>query len=184
MKHPPETILALFAGGELGLWDRWRVRRHLAVCSSCRRELKNMESVRCWLREASAELPPGFNWNQLAAEMRANIHLGLAAGECIEVRDHRRLIHRLRWGLSLVPAAVVLLLGWWLLPIRTERETASVVLEATSKGIELRQGGAALRLQHPGAGDVSYTVNTQGTLRARYVDSETGQVTISNVYAQ
>ena len=24
-----------------------------------------------------------MNWNTLAAEMRANIHLGLAAGECV-----------------------------------------------------------------------------------------------------
>ena len=31
---------------------------------------------------------------------------------------------------------------------------------------------------------MTYLVNAQGTLRARYVDSETGQVTIHNVYAQ
>ncbi len=38
----------------------------------------------------------------------------------------------------------------------------------------MRQGDRMLSLRHPGAGDVTYAVNAQGTVRARYVDAETG----------
>jgi hypothetical protein len=31
--------------------------------------------------------------------------------------------------------------------------------------------------------DVTYTPNAQGSMRARYVDPETGYVTVTNVYA-
>src|SRR5262245_3627373 len=40
MKHPSEATLALYAGGDLGLWERWRTRRHLNVCERCRREIE------------------------------------------------------------------------------------------------------------------------------------------------
>ena len=39
-----------------------------------------------------------------------------------------------------------------------------------------------LSLRQPGAGAVTYAVNAQGTIGARYVDADTGQVTIHNVY--
>jgi hypothetical protein len=58
------------------------------------------------------------------------------------------------------------------------------LLEATKSGIELRQGDRMLSLLHPQDDSVTYAVGTQGTLRARYFDADTGQVTIQNVYAQ
>lgn len=187
MKHPSEGSLALFAGGELGLLARLRVRRHLSWCHVCREELDSLESSRAWLKEASSELPQGFNWNRMAGEMRANIHVGLAAGECVASPGWHPLAFGLRAALTAAPVALVLLLGWWLQPARPKLEPQGVVLEATSKGIELRDGAAVLSLQHPGEvkdSDVTYTVSVQGTLRARYVDSQTGQVTIHNVYTQ
>jgi hypothetical protein len=48
----------------------------------------------------------------------------------------------------------------------------------------MRQGDRMLSLRHPEAKDVTYLVNVGGGLRARYVDSETGQITIQNLYAQ
>jgi hypothetical protein len=57
-------------------------------------------------------------------------------------------------------------------------------LEATPQGIELRQGDRAFSVQHPDARDVTYSVSVEGALRARYIDSETEQVTIAHVYAQ
>jgi len=48
----------------------------------------------------------------------------------------------------------------------------------------LKQGDRMLTLRPPNVGDVTYLVSAQGTLRADYVDEETGQVTIHNVYAQ
>lgn len=61
-----------------------------------------------------------------------------------------------------------------------------VVFEATSAGIELREGGRAYwTALHPQANvkPISLTADLNGSMRARYVDSE-GQVTISNVYAE
>jgi hypothetical protein len=37
---------------------------------------------------------------------------------------------------------------------------------------------------HAGAQHVTYSVGAQGSMRARYVDRETGNVTINNVYVE
>jgi hypothetical protein len=58
-----------------------------------------------------------------------------------------------------------------------------VVVQTTANGIQVREGGQALRLLHSGAQNVQYSVGAQGSMRARYVDPETGYVTINNVYA-
>ncbi|MEZ5365563.1 MAG: zf-HC2 domain-containing protein [Bryobacterales bacterium] len=36
VQHPKETDLALFAGGELGPFARWRIERHLETCPECK----------------------------------------------------------------------------------------------------------------------------------------------------
>jgi hypothetical protein len=58
------------------------------------------------------------------------------------------------------------------------------VVQATSKGVAVRAQGAMLTLLHPGATDVTVSVNGAGSVGARYVDDETGQVTIASVYGQ
>lgn len=188
MKHPSETNLALLAGGELSLWTRWKLRRHLARCEQCRDEARRFRELRQQLVWSADEMPAEVNWSRLAPEMKANIHVGLAAGQCVGTAEGPpgRLIWRTAF--TVVPVALVLLIGWWLQPSRPRLAAVppaeGIVLEATGEGIELREQGRVLSLQHPAAGDVTYIVNAQGTLRARYVDSETGQVTINNVYAQ
>jgi hypothetical protein len=133
-------------------------------------------------------MPAEVNWNRLAAEMRGNIRVGLAAGECVGPAEPEQT--RLGWRIAatLAPITLVVLIGWWLQPSRPSLtalpEAEGIVLGATAGAIELRQGNRVLSLQHPVVGDVTYTVNVQGTLRARYVDSETGQVTINHVYAE
>jgi len=61
-----------------------------------------------------------------------------------------------------------------------------VVVQATKDGIQVRQGVSTLRVLHTGVKDkdVMYSVGAQGSMRARYVDPETGNVTITNVYAE
>src|SRR5471030_437473 len=81
MTHPNQATLALHAGGDLRLWARWNTERHLSNCDLCRDEVAAFAGVREILPEL-AEIPE-VPWNRLAAEMRANIRLGLAAGECI-----------------------------------------------------------------------------------------------------
>jgi hypothetical protein len=58
------------------------------------------------------------------------------------------------------------------------------VLRATADGIELNQGGQTLSLRHVRSGDVTYSAGAQGSMRAGYVDSDTGNVTINNLYDQ
>jgi hypothetical protein len=67
---------------------------------------------------------------------------------------------------------------------RAAKAADGVTLEATSNGIALRGGGQALSLLHGRAQDVTFSAGAQGSMRARYVDSETGYMTINNVYAQ
>ena len=188
MKHPSETELALYAGRELGVAARWSLSRHLARCAACRAEVAAFVVARESLAAAVNELPAEVNWNRLAADMKANIHVGLAAGECVGPVRPARVRIAWRAAATVAPVAVMVLLGWWLLPSRPgvtrTPENEGIVLEATTGGIELREHGRSLALQHLGDVDVTYSVNAQGALRARYVDSETGQVTINNVYVQ
>src|ERR1035438_5103753 len=83
MKHPNQAALALYAGGDLGFFARWRVERHLAKCEPCGEEVASFEATREIVTDLS-EIPD-IHWNGLAAEMKANIRLGLAAGECVRI---------------------------------------------------------------------------------------------------
>src|SRR5262245_31994762 len=81
MRHPEETTLALHSSGDLGWFAGWRTERHVAHCARCRDEVAAYREMREMLPDL-AELPE-VAWNRLAADMRANIRLGLAAGECV-----------------------------------------------------------------------------------------------------
>ena len=52
------------------------------------------------------------------------------------------------------------------------------------QGIELRENGAWLGVTQGKDRPVAVSLNVKGTARARYVDEDTGQVTITSVYAQ
>jgi hypothetical protein len=192
MIHPSEASLALYAGGELGLWARWRLRAHLSACPECRRMVEQFLAVRDGLRWSQSEMPAGVQWDRLASEMTANIHVGLAAGECVGPAGVRRVRPRWHraviWAPAAVPVVALLVVGIWRQWPRSQPSPSAwvdgTVVEATSEGIEWKQGDRMLSLRHPTAGDVTYAVDAQGTVRAGYVDTETGQVTIHNVYAQ
>jgi len=192
MNHPAEARLALFAGGEIGRWARWRVERHLAGCAQCRGQVDAFRSDADRLRQACANLPQGLDFDRLASEMRANIRVGLAAGECVGPVAPR--VIRPRWHRVVILAPVLLPLLAVLVFVQQLKRphpqaeavpwVQGTVIAATSDGIELKQGDRMLTLRPPNVGDVTYLVSAQGTLRADYVDEETGQVTIHNVYAQ
>jgi anti-sigma factor RsiW len=182
MKHPGAEQLALYAGGELSAFRRWRTGAHLAACEPCRREVKAFRDARLLLRDESMDLPAGLEWASLAAEMKANIRLGLIAGAIVEpgLNTPQRLGWRAAAGLAL--ATSVVLTGWFLNIPRPGQSPPGVVLEATEAGLELRENGRTLTMLQPASATV--TVNAERSMRARYVDSDTGQVTITNVYAQ
>ena len=80
-KHPSEASSALFAGGDLGRLRRWRIERHVAACAECQGEVAEFSELRAAV-PAMME-PPEYLVDKLAAEMKANIRLGLEAGECV-----------------------------------------------------------------------------------------------------
>ena len=192
MTHPNQSTLALYAGQDLGWFTRRRTERHLTRCGDCRSEVQAFASARDNLI-ALDELP-AISWNRLSGEMKANIRLGLAAGEC--VRDERTASPFAAFGMLsngralTACASVMALVAAGLLlqrpnPAPQPAATGdSAVWRATANGIELNQGGQTLSLLHVRSDYAIYSAGAQGSMRAGYVDSETGNVTINNLYVQ
>jgi hypothetical protein len=194
MTHPNQSILALYSGQDLGRFARWRTERHLAGCRACRDEVQAFASVRDNL--AALSQLPAISWNRLAIEMKANIRLGLAAGACVGGRKTSsfsvfQTISDLR-ALTACASVMVLVAAGLFLQRPAPMEPAALtgaasegtVLRATANGIELHQGGETWSLLHVRSGDVTYSAGAQGSMRAGYVDSDTGNVTINNLYVQ
>ena len=188
MTHPSESDLALYAGQDLGWFARWRTARHLARCTACRAEVEAFASAMDDLVGLN-ELP-ALSWNRLAADMKANIRLGLAAGECVRSEAPSGVLAWIPGTRALTACASLMALlaaGLYLqrpappVPVATANQNA--VLRATASGIELEQGGQTLSLLHGQAGSVTYSAGAQGSMRAGYVDAD-GQVTINDVYVQ
>jgi len=184
MNHPREHDLALLAGGEVGRIRRFLLDRHVHACADCQRKIAEYQDLRDDL--AGIEFPD-LNWNFLAADMRANIRLGLEAGACVRAEPVLR-----RWNSrpAIAIACVLLLLvaGELLRDGRLHRpaivDAPAPVLQSTGSGIELRTGANSLTLLKHNGDAVGQTVSARGDISARYIDSETGSVTINNVYLQ
>jgi hypothetical protein len=188
MKHPNQAALALHAGGDLGPFARWKIARHLARCGRCREEVESYGAVR-EMMPALTEVPD-LPWGRLAAEMRANINLGLAAGECVRADEaplrEKPFFARSRMAVACASILALVATGVFLQhypgsasPSRFE----GVELQSTGNGIQVREPGGALRLLHEGARDVTYTHGAQGSIGASYVDPDTGYVTVTKLYA-
>ena len=156
MKHPNQVQLALLAGGDLGLWDRWRTGRHVSGCASCAGEVQALRTTREQVREVTAELPENLNWNQLAEEMTANVRVGLAAGEAIARFDKPSLVGRPRhlgWNAAMVVACATVVFGaaFW---INLPRPQMDHLLSALKRVRTERIGKLVQHplVQHPVAG--------------------------------
>src|SRR5258706_214442 len=98
------------------------------------------------------------------------------------------------WRPVAVAAGMLVLLAgaWWLnLPWRgaaprlTSAEDRSPMVQVNDAGIELRANGGTMGVSGAGPGrPVAVSASMQGTARARYVDDDTAQVTITSVYVQ
>ena len=190
MKHLSEETMALHAGGDLGWMAACRVRLHLRQCGQCREEVAAFVGMREVLPDLN-EIPE-VAWNRLASEMKANIRLGLAAGECVRAGE-KPLRHTIFSGaraLVAVASALALLVMGVVVqrpgPRSIPAAVDGVVVQSTRGGIQVLDGARGLRLLHTGVKEenVIRSVGAQGSMRARYVDPETGYVTVNNVYAE
>jgi len=184
--HPDEKQLALYSGDDLSALDRLRVRWHVRSCAQCAEQVKAITAVSDALRSQIVEVPRGVQWDRLAAEMTANIHLGQEVGECVGPGPIARP-ERIGWRAAVVMAGMtVMLIGAWFLnpPRRIEKlaRHSPIEIHTAPGGIEMKENGAALMLLHTRGQQTPIIVSTPGSLRARFVDQDTGQVTINNVY--
>jgi len=197
-QHPFDTELALYAGGDLRGWDRVKTAVHVRGCEACRASVAAFQFDQQRLLDSANELPAGLDWDRLASEMAANVRVGLAAGECIgPVVGSETQATGWNWkpagafaGLTMVFAA-----AWWLNVPASDtaglrrafgfvHEDRGPVVEASSRGIEFRENGSVLGVSTSAAQPVVTSVSFGGSASARYVDDDTGQVTIATVYVQ
>lgn len=201
ISHPGPETLALYLGSDLPLIPRLRVKAHLRECAACDQQLALFaQSLSELRREAAGETLTAFeaiaDWNSLEREMLGNIVVGVAAARCIEnVGRKRAWIPRL----AVVGGLAALFVGGWVSHIPRE-QTAHLasslsrmvgigqatrlgdVVQTTPTGIAVRSEGVTLTILHPPSAVVS--VSGSSSVEARYVDADTGQFTITNVYGQ
>jgi hypothetical protein len=204
MKHVRESDLALYASGDLSVWPHWTTALHVRRCGACRELVGIHRALRADARDGAGVLPESVNWERLSAEMTANIHVGLAAGQCVTPAGQRRekkfslngkwvpvatiaglaLVFTAAWWLN-VPAGDKVALGRVLrgLPVHALSDDGPAVV-ASPAGIEFRENGSSLGLAQSGAELVGVSLSAGGSASARYVDGDTGQVTITTVYVQ
>ncbi len=193
MKHPAPDVLALYAGRDLNLWTMIRTAAHVYRCAQCAGQARSLGHARAQLKAEAMEMPAGLNWDEMAAEMRANIRLGLTAGAIVAETPESHFSPREPWpwqlGVVMASVALVAVLSW-ILPAPPADHTfqraaaAPVFLETQAGGLALQDHGSALTLLSPEKTAATTTVSWDGGARASYVDPETGQVTIHHVSAQ
>ncbi|MFN7921420.1 MAG: hypothetical protein U0Q16_15060 [Bryobacteraceae bacterium] len=211
MTHPTIQELALYSGGDLSLADRLRVAWHVRGCDGCRGEVESFVHARHSVEEsmnAPDAMPANLDWDRLAGEMKANIRLGLAAGEIVSIAPAPSQRKGWRVAVAMTTATAMVMLVMTVTVLRgpkpnlpprsgvavggpsiifdSQPQRPEVVLKATLGGIGLERNGQTMALAYegPAAKAASTTVSTQGAIRARLIDDDTGQVTIYHVYSE
>lgn len=113
------ALLDGYHDGELGLFERWRVRRHLAGCGACREELASLAHFGGLLREAVGVAPEPALWDAIAQRLPARRSVP-------ERSNARRLPSRRRvaTGLTVATAAAAIVAAFLVTTSDSRRETA------------------------------------------------------------
>lgn len=193
-RHPVNPHdLALYAGGDVNLFDRIRIAIHLQRCPACASEVESLRDVAVILKQDASFVPETLDWDRLSAEMTANIHLGLDAGAIVGADSRSERLgpqpEAFGWRLGVVMASLTLIVvsGWWLGRNQSAPTAAAApvtLIQAGGQGVELQEHGAALALYSPGEANTNSSVDTSGTAQVQYVNANTGQATIYRVYAE
>ncbi len=198
--HPTYGMLALFAAQDLAWTKRFSMQRHLAKCPACDAQVRAFRSTKQELRrEAESETLTSFeaiaDWSRLEREMIGNIAVGVSAARCIDRTPKRRTyfapvlvsvgmvgVFALAWTTHIPAEQSQHIVGafrsWW----NDEGLQTGTVLRSSPGGITVRAQGTTLVMQHPRSAKVSLA--GRSVVEARYVDQDTGQVTITSVYGQ
>jgi len=197
VKHPSVEKLALYDGGELSWLDHLILRRHVTGCAQCQAEVEMFRGAAVAVREETEEIPAGVQWDRLAAEMRANIRVGIAASDAISAYgkpNDAGPVQGMPWRMAVLTFGLVLMVtvGYWLNAVKKSEQIAAmrppdpVVAEASERGVGMSDGSKELVLQSPKTNvrAAIVTVSTVGSAGARYVDEDTGQITVNNVYVE
>jgi len=191
-RHPSEADLALLSGGDCGWLRGLLLGRHVAGCGDCRDMVASFGELRSEVRDHALAgfAPESSTWSAMAGEMRANIRVGLAAGECVgeAPTDSPRRNWAPRLAIGMASVVVVCGVGMFLRGLLPQGDQPGVVhaavVESTGTGVEVRTDSGSMTLLNHGdvAGD--QTVTSQGAIQASYVDGNTGTVTITSVYVE
>lgn len=195
MKHPSESVLALYAAGDLSWARRKLTGHHVAQCGACQSIVVDYSEFRADVREFP-KMPANMQWSRLAEEMSANIRLGIEAGECVSPKVKAGSKVRFAPGFGGVPAWHRLSIACAVLcavagiafivehpPSLAAPPLTGTVLEASEAGLQMSEGNQTLRLLNTSGTEVSRTVGSRGEVGARYLDPN-GYVTVSQVYGQ
>ena len=181
-RHPSEADLALFAGGELGPLPRWRIEGHLHNCGECRRTVGEFFEMRSRVMDL-AELPQ-LDWAALASSIHQQVEMSRATAE----GPGRAAPPRLRpvWASALALASMLVLGAYVTYRYGAPPAASAVSLNASAGSVELRVGNQqVLTLNNAGQKDeqVNWRVSADA-VSARYLDADTGNITVNNVYTQ
>ena len=199
--HPSAPILALFSSGDLPWKEKWRLKRHVNRCEACELQVAEYRAAKAELkREAQAETLTAFeaiaDWGVLEREMLGNIGVGVAAARAIDkVRRGRSLLMKS----AIIAGMSALFVAGWITHVPREQtvhlaaslrqiigwdrpQISGTQLKTTPDGIVVRTQGATLTIMHPRSAVV--VASGPWSMSARYVDEDSGQVTITKVYAQ
>ena len=139
MTHPTEENLALYASGDAGFLRGAWLGRHIRGCPSCTSTVEEYRELTAALANDVLVVP---DWNQLAAEMRANIRLGLEAGACVGGESDARW-----WKPRLVVAMASLLIlagaGLMMRP-QPQPEAATSFAGATQHSVSVDTEGVTI----------------------------------------
>lgn len=181
-RHPSEADLALFAGGELGPLARWRIEGHLHDCGECRRTVGEFFEMRSRVMDL-AELPQ-LDWPALASSIYRQVEMSRAAAE--HPARAASLELRPAWASALALASMLVLGGYVTYRYGAPPAASAVFLNASAGSVELRVGNQqVLTLNNGGQKEeqVNWRVSADA-VSARYLDADTGNITVNNVYTQ
>jgi hypothetical protein len=211
MRHPFETDLALYAGRDLAGWKRFATAWHVRSCADCRASVESFRDVQQQWSATVDDLPEDIEWDKLSAEMTANVHLGIAAGECVATARERAAAEAKEvwnWHSAAIVAGLIVVFAaaWWLnMPPRTTQVFGNVwnkalhpaltvnpysledrgrIVAASFEGIESSENGNLVLGANMEEAPESVSVSLNGSASARYVNKDTGVVTIATVYGQ